>query len=140
FFFSSRRRHTRFSRDWSSDVALPIFVAGVAVLGAVSEGAVRAPAALAALVDQVALRVQVREELVLGDLGEVLFVEGSDAEAVPGFDRGLERLTGVGSGAFGLRDLDGTSELLVGVFQLCERVPQRPGRGFGFAGADREVR
>src|SRR5690606_40515452 len=25
FFFSSRRRHTRFSRDWSSDVALPIF-------------------------------------------------------------------------------------------------------------------
>src|SRR5690606_40575319 len=24
FFFSSRRRHTRFSRDWSSDVALPI--------------------------------------------------------------------------------------------------------------------
>src|SRR5690606_11148823 len=37
-------------------------------------------------------------------------------------------------------DLDGTSELLVGVFQLCERVPQRPGRGFGFAGADREVR
>src|SRR5690606_40238022 len=26
FFFSSRRRHTRFSRDWSSDVALPIYV------------------------------------------------------------------------------------------------------------------
>src|SRR5207302_9137788 len=25
FFFSSRRRHTRFSRDWSSDVALPIW-------------------------------------------------------------------------------------------------------------------
>src|SRR5690606_40324530 len=25
FFFSSRRRHTIFSRDWSSDVALPIF-------------------------------------------------------------------------------------------------------------------
>src|SRR5690606_40612892 len=25
FFFSSRRRHTRFSRDWSSDCALPIF-------------------------------------------------------------------------------------------------------------------
>src|SRR5205809_7285095 len=24
FFFSSRRRHTRCSRDWSSDVALPI--------------------------------------------------------------------------------------------------------------------
>src|SRR5690606_17622701 len=24
FFFSSRRRHTRFSRDWSSDCALPI--------------------------------------------------------------------------------------------------------------------
>src|SRR5690606_39561754 len=24
FFFSSRRRHTSFSRDWSSDVALPI--------------------------------------------------------------------------------------------------------------------
>src|SRR5690606_39556691 len=25
FFFSSRRRHTRFSRDWSSDCALPIY-------------------------------------------------------------------------------------------------------------------
>src|SRR5436309_6469042 len=25
FFFSTRRRHTRFSRDWSSDGALPIF-------------------------------------------------------------------------------------------------------------------
>src|SRR2546422_4233769 len=27
FFFSSRRRHTRCSRDWSSECALPIFVA-----------------------------------------------------------------------------------------------------------------
>src|SRR5690606_40334332 len=26
FFFSSRRRHTRFSRDWSSTCALPISV------------------------------------------------------------------------------------------------------------------
>src|SRR5207302_5988256 len=26
FFFSSRRRHTSFSRDWSSDVCLPISV------------------------------------------------------------------------------------------------------------------
>src|SRR5690606_41193742 len=25
FFFSSRRRHTRFSRDWSQTCALPIF-------------------------------------------------------------------------------------------------------------------
>src|SRR5690625_7886596 len=25
FFFSSRRRHTRWPRDWSSDVALPIY-------------------------------------------------------------------------------------------------------------------
>src|SRR5690606_19691428 len=25
FFFSSRRRHTRFSRDWSSECALPIY-------------------------------------------------------------------------------------------------------------------
>src|SRR5439155_14398385 len=25
FFFSSRRRHTRWPRDWSSDVSLPIF-------------------------------------------------------------------------------------------------------------------
>src|SRR5690606_39623068 len=28
FFFSSRRRHTRFSRDWSSDVSLPIYLTG----------------------------------------------------------------------------------------------------------------
>src|SRR5205085_9515973 len=27
FFFSSRRRHTRFDCDWSSDVALPISLA-----------------------------------------------------------------------------------------------------------------
>src|SRR5690606_41009129 len=26
YFFSSRRRHTSFSRDWSSDVALPILL------------------------------------------------------------------------------------------------------------------
>jgi len=26
FFFSSRRRHTRYWRDWSSDVALPIWL------------------------------------------------------------------------------------------------------------------
>src|SRR5690606_39279665 len=30
----SRRRHTRFSRDWSSDVSLPIFTLGVADLAA----------------------------------------------------------------------------------------------------------
>src|SRR6266480_6145122 len=29
FFFSSRRRHTRLTCDWSSDVALPIFHAAV---------------------------------------------------------------------------------------------------------------
>src|SRR5215208_5437771 len=27
FFFSSRRRHTRWPRDWSSDVSLPILMA-----------------------------------------------------------------------------------------------------------------
>src|SRR5690606_39443110 len=30
FFFSSRRRHTRFSRDWSSDVCSSDLVVGVA--------------------------------------------------------------------------------------------------------------
>src|SRR6202043_4200909 len=29
-FFSSRRRHTRCGRDWSSDVCLPIFAAVIA--------------------------------------------------------------------------------------------------------------
>src|SRR5690625_6942015 len=29
FFFSSRRRHTRWPRDWSSDVCLPICGAGI---------------------------------------------------------------------------------------------------------------
>src|SRR5690606_39349160 len=41
FFFSSRRRHTRFSRDWSSDVCFPIWIvdahhflgAGIARMG-----------------------------------------------------------------------------------------------------------
>src|SRR5207302_2834343 len=32
FFFSSRRRHTRFSRDWSSDCALPIYLVTTARL------------------------------------------------------------------------------------------------------------
>src|SRR5207237_3513702 len=33
FFFSSRRRHTRFKCDWSSDVALPISSAYARTLG-----------------------------------------------------------------------------------------------------------
>src|SRR5690606_40255706 len=37
FFFSSRRRHTRFSRDWSSDVcSSDLFVYVIAPLGAIS--------------------------------------------------------------------------------------------------------
>ena len=35
FFFSSRRRHTRFSRDWSSTCALPILGTGSSILQAV---------------------------------------------------------------------------------------------------------
>src|SRR6266853_2753363 len=31
FFFSSRRRHTRFDCDWSSDVCLPIFLDSAAL-------------------------------------------------------------------------------------------------------------
>src|SRR5579884_1436426 len=33
FFFSSRRRHTRWPRDWSSDVSLPICVVPVLIDG-----------------------------------------------------------------------------------------------------------
>src|SRR5436309_3648728 len=40
FFFSSRRRHTRFSRDWSSECALPIFLE-VDVLPDIQLGPVR---------------------------------------------------------------------------------------------------
>src|SRR5690606_24214037 len=45
FFFSSRRRHTRFSRDWSSDVCssdLPFIVFDDADLDRAVEGAVAA--------------------------------------------------------------------------------------------------
>src|SRR5687768_18600330 len=39
FFFSSRRRHTRCSRDWSSDCALPISRCGfVSIIGAPNAG------------------------------------------------------------------------------------------------------
>src|SRR5690606_39622551 len=39
FFFSSRRRHTRFSRDWSSDVcSSDLNSIGVSVCKAVKEG------------------------------------------------------------------------------------------------------
>src|SRR6266508_1180312 len=41
FFFSSRRRHTRWPRDWSSDVCLPILTVGSPDVGeAVDERAV----------------------------------------------------------------------------------------------------
>src|SRR5690606_40219598 len=48
FFFSSRRRHTRFSRDWSSDVALPISNLGlsaftVTTVGLIVGGVLAAP-------------------------------------------------------------------------------------------------
>src|SRR5690606_29633320 len=33
FFFSSRRRHTRFSRDWSSDVCSSDLIGALSVLG-----------------------------------------------------------------------------------------------------------
>src|SRR5690625_5696563 len=36
FFFSSRRRHTRWPRDWSSDVALPISKVRPKIVRAVS--------------------------------------------------------------------------------------------------------
>src|SRR5690606_39336771 len=38
FFFSSRRRHTRFSRDWSSDVCSSDLVKGSAVNPVLREG------------------------------------------------------------------------------------------------------
>src|SRR5690606_40079927 len=41
FFFSSRRRHTRFSRDWSSDVCSSDLRAGIGGTGVLS-GRVRA--------------------------------------------------------------------------------------------------
>src|SRR6266498_1996415 len=37
FFFSSRRRHTRCGRDWSSDVCFPIFLEIVGVRGVDSD-------------------------------------------------------------------------------------------------------
>src|SRR2546422_5471688 len=42
FFFSSRRRHTRCSRDWSSDVCSSDLVAGVGILGPQRLGSVAA--------------------------------------------------------------------------------------------------
>src|SRR3989449_11152312 len=42
FFFSSRRRHTRCSRDWSSDVALPIWAVARQVRGGAGERAAQA--------------------------------------------------------------------------------------------------
>src|SRR5690606_39438938 len=44
FFFSSRRRHTRFSRDWSSDVCSSDLPSPVFSTGAMSYGSISAEA------------------------------------------------------------------------------------------------
>src|SRR5690554_6971299 len=40
FFFSSRRRHTRCGRDWSSDVCSPIYESAGLMVGIYEEGSV----------------------------------------------------------------------------------------------------
>src|SRR5436189_997243 len=42
FFFSSRRRHTRYIGDWSSDVCLPIYIAGN-LIGGSTNNAIEQP-------------------------------------------------------------------------------------------------
>src|SRR5690606_41060545 len=47
FFFSSRRRHTRFSRDWSSDVCSSDLILALAFVAALGPGIVNAIIAIA---------------------------------------------------------------------------------------------
>src|SRR5690606_22042149 len=47
FFFSSRRRHTRFSRDWSSDVCSSDLILALAFVAALGPGIVNAVIAIA---------------------------------------------------------------------------------------------
>src|SRR5690606_5193185 len=73
FFFSSRRRHTRFSRDWSSDVCssdLAIDGGGDVVEAADRDGGHLAAAAVGGLYAGHAL--QRLDQVVVGELADVL--------------------------------------------------------------------
>src|SRR5690606_40364083 len=80
FFFSSRRRHTRFSRDWSSDVCSSDLVT-VGVDGATASGGVFAARATAGAVVSVDVLAVLAAALASG-------VAAQDAVAVApvGFD------------------------------------------------------
>src|SRR5207302_6218475 len=63
FFFSSRRRHTRFSRDWSSDVCSSDLVAPLKKIGMAAMAAFMFPFALAVGVEFLFCRIGSRQEL-----------------------------------------------------------------------------
>src|SRR5690606_40613226 len=64
FFFSSRRRHTRFSRDWSSDVCS----SDLAIGGLIAQGATPVAAAVAGV-------------FLHGAAGDLGFAEPGDTRA-----------------------------------------------------------
>src|SRR2546430_11880654 len=83
FFFSSRRRHTRFDCDWSSDVCSSDLEAGLQVAGQVPDDGDNRVAAARDL-----------RELGVCELVHRAFAEGLVA-AVFGFDGGGDRESGV---------------------------------------------
>src|SRR5205809_2397022 len=102
FFFSSRRRHTRCSRDWSSDVALPISILLAVVLAKFGYQAV--PHLSARLIrDQVELG-QILDALRTAGITNVFVVAGDAREPAGQFPDALSLLAAL-PGDHGLTEI-----------------------------------
>src|SRR5690606_5065076 len=114
FFFSSRRRHTRFSRDWSSDVCSSDLPSPVFSTGAMSYGSISAEAheTLAIAMNRLGAKSNTGEG---GEAPERLY----DPER-------RSAIKQVASGRFGV-----TSEYLVNADDLQIKMAQgaKPGEG-----------
>src|SRR6266700_5896106 len=87
FFFSSKRRHTRFSRDWSSDVCSSDLTAGQPIVAVATLNPVRIVGYLRPpIMDEPkpGMKVEVRTRGVPRVVGSAHIVEvGTQLEAVP---------------------------------------------------------
>src|SRR2546427_6082334 len=91
FFFSSRRRHTRFDCDWSSDVCssdlaekdyhLALYLLGGLAALAVALGTVLAWAITRSITEPLRMAVSVVDTVAHGDLTANIVVQGKDEPA-----------------------------------------------------------
>src|SRR5882762_11489670 len=106
FFFSSRRRHTRFKCDWSSDVCSSDLVGGASQF--LADALRRRPSNLAWLLEPATMRVWLLEDLA-ADLAQALALfEARDAQM-----NALRRFKYRHLLRIGARDLLGDADLAV---------------------------